>query len=65
MSTIAFIHTKLEELGLVEAHKENEIPQNKLEIVEEIINKYDKKVPEDKEDDSSEDSSSDPDFEWI
>ena len=65
MSTIAFIHTKLEELGLVEAHKENEIPQNKIEIVEEIINKYDKKVPEDKEDDSSEDSSSDPDFEWI
>ena len=64
MSTIAFIHNKLEEMGLVEAKEGMEGT-----IFDQAINKYDKKEEEHKDDNNeeepSEDSSSDPDFEWI
>jgi len=55
MSTVAFIHTKLEENGLVDSTEP--IEKNNLE-------KYsDKNIEEDEE--SSSDSDSDSDFEWI
>jgi len=54
MSTIAFVHTKLEERGLVDSKESVEQPVQD----QQIINKY-----IEKEEPSEEDSSSD--FEWI
>ena len=59
MSTIAFIHQKLAENGLVE------VGEGTLgtSVFDNAVHKYDKKEEESEE--PSEDSSSDPDFEWI
>jgi len=58
MSTVAFVHTKLEELGLV-----NSVETTNQKIVEKYSNK--KQEEDTEEEDSSSDSESESDFEWL
>lgn len=61
MSTIAFVHNKLEERGLVDSKESVNQPVQD----QQIINKYIEKDQQEPSEESSEEDSSTEDFEWL
>ena len=61
MSTIAFVHNKLEERGLVDSKESVVQPEQD----QQIINKYIEKDQQEPSEESSEEDSSTEDFEWL